>query len=91
MKEEEVRDLLGGTPTEISLNAPVGEEGDMRLEEVIEDHSIMPCDDILIAQSFEDAASETSRPARRQGARIIERRFGLGDWNPDACGDRRPT
>src|SRR5436190_16352744 len=51
MKEEEVRDLLGATPTEVSLNAPVGEEGNMRLEELIQDHSITPSDDILIAQS----------------------------------------
>ena len=87
MKEEEVRDLLGATPTEISLNAPVGEEGDMRLEEVIEDHSIMPSDDILIAQSFEDQLQKLLGQLDDKERVIIERRFGLGDLEPQTLAE----
>src|SRR5688572_9452060 len=37
MKEEEVRDMMQGTPTEVSLSTPVGEETEMHLEDLIED------------------------------------------------------
>jgi len=87
MKEEEVRDLLGATPTEVSLNAPVGEEGDMRLEEVIEDHSITPSDDMLIAQSFEDQLQKLLGQLDDKERLIIERRFGLGDLEPQTLAE----
>jgi RNA polymerase primary sigma factor len=87
MKVEEVRDLLGATPTEISLNAPIGEEGDMRLEEVIEDHSIIPSDDILIAQSFEDQLQKLLGQLDDKERVIIERRFGLGDLEPQTLAE----
>jgi len=87
MKEEEVRDLLGATPTEISLNAPIGEEGEMRLEEVIEDHSIMPSDDILIAKSFEDQLQKLLGQLDDKERLIIERRFGLGDLEPQTLAE----
>jgi RNA polymerase primary sigma factor len=87
MKEEEVRDLLGATPTEVSLNAPVGEEGDMRLEEMIQDHTIMPSDEILIAQSFEDQLRKLLGQLDDKERIIIERRFGLGDREPQTLAE----
>src|SRR5919198_2267382 len=54
MKEEEVRDMMEGTPTEVSLDTPIGEGAEMRLEDLIEDPSVTPVDEILIAQSFEE-------------------------------------
>jgi RNA polymerase primary sigma factor len=87
MKEEEVRDLLGATPTEVSLSAPVGEEGDMRLEEVLEDHSVTPSDDILIAQSFEDQLQKLLGQLDEKERLIIERRFGLGDREPQTLAE----
>jgi len=87
MNEEEVRDLLGATPTEVSLSAPVGEEGDMRLEEVIEDHSITPSDDILIAQSFEEQLQKLLGQLDDKERLIIERRFGLGDREPQTLAE----
>jgi RNA polymerase primary sigma factor len=87
MKEEEVRDLLGATPTEVSLSAPIGEEGDMRLEEVIEDHSITPSDDILIAQSFEEQLQKLLGQLDDKERLIIERRFGLGDREPQTLAE----
>jgi RNA polymerase primary sigma factor len=87
MKEEEVRGLLGATPTEVSLNAPVGEEGDMRLEEVIEDHSITPSDDVLIAQSFEEQLQKLLGQLDDKERLIIERRFGLGDLEPQTLAE----
>jgi RNA polymerase primary sigma factor len=87
MKEHEVRDLLGATPTEVSLNMPVGEEGEMRLEEVIKDQSITPSDDLLIAQSFEEQLSRLLGQLDDKERLIIERRFGLGDRDPQTLAE----
>ena len=81
MKEEEVRDMMGGTPTEVSLNAPVGEEGDMRLEEVIEDHSITPVTTSLLRSLSKNSFRSLLGQLDDKERLIIERRFGLGDRN----------
>src|SRR5262245_37275436 len=54
MTEDDVRDMMEGPPTEVSLSAPVGEEQDMKLEDILEDESITPVDESLIASSFHD-------------------------------------
>jgi len=87
MKEEEIRDLLGATPAEVSLDMPVGEEGDMRLEEVIQDQSITPSDDLLIAQSFEDQLQNLLNQLDDKERVIIERRFGLGHREPQTLAE----
>src|SRR5215470_7634295 len=40
MTEEDVRGMMEGTPTEVSLNAPVGEGTEMRLEDLIQDNHV---------------------------------------------------
>lgn len=87
MKEEDVRDMLGGTPTEVSLSTPVGEEGEMQLEEVIEDQSITPSDRMLIAQSFEEQLQKLLGQLDEKEKVIIERRFGLGDGEPETLAE----
>src|SRR5947208_4861086 len=42
MKEAEVRDMMEGTPTEVSMSTPVGEEDEAYLEDLIQDPSITP-------------------------------------------------
>src|SRR5205823_2409787 len=54
MKEKEVREMMEGTPTEVSLDTPIGEGTEMRLEDLIRDQSVTPVDEALIAQSFEE-------------------------------------
>ena len=87
MKEEDIRDLLGATPAEVSLDMPVGGEGDMRLEEVIQDQSITPSDHLLIAQSFEDQLQNLLNQLDDKERVIIERRFGLGDREPQTLAE----
>jgi RNA polymerase primary sigma factor len=79
IKEEEVRDLMEGTPVEVSLSTPVGDTGEMQLEELIEDVSVTPMDDVLIAQSFEEELQTLLEQLDEKERLIIERRFGLGD------------
>src|SRR2546426_8922849 len=54
MKEEEVRGMMQGTPSEVSLSTPLGDESEMQLEDLIRDPGVTPVDEILIAQSFEE-------------------------------------
>ena len=51
MAESEVRSMQAGVPAEVSLEAVIGNEGDLKLEDLIEDESIVPVDDALIRQS----------------------------------------
>lgn len=87
MKEEDVRDMLGATPTEVSLSTPVGEEGEMQLEEVIQDQSITPSDRMLIAQSFEEELQKLLAQLDEKEKLIIERRFGLRDGEPETLAE----
>ena len=76
--EEAVRDMMEATPAEVSLSTPVGEEGEMQLEEMIQDPSITPTDRMLIAQSFEEQLQNLLGQLDEKEKLIIERRFGLG-------------
>jgi len=79
MTEDDVRGMMEGTPTEVSLSAPVGDEGETRLEEMIQDQSIAPVDEALIAQSFDEQLQTLLSQLDGKERVIIERRFGLGD------------
>jgi len=80
MTEDDVREMMEGTPTEVSLDAPIGGEGtDMRLEDLIQDQTVTPVDEALIAQSFEEQLQTLLRQLDDKERVIIERRFGLGD------------
>ena len=87
MKEEDVRGMMEGTPTEISLDTPIGEGVDMRLQDVIEDQSVTPVDELLIAQSFEEQLQKLLSQLDDKEKIIIERRFGLGDRDPQTLAD----
>src|SRR5439155_19016135 len=87
MKEEEVRDMMEGTPTEVSLSTPVGEEDEAHLEDLIQDPSVTPVDEILIAQSFEEQLQALLSQLDDKEKLIIERRFGLGDREPQTLAE----
>jgi RNA polymerase primary sigma factor len=80
MTEEDVRDMMEGPPTEVSLDSPIGGEGaEMRLEDLIQDQTVTPVDEALIAQSFEEQLQTLLGQLDEKERVIIERRFGLGD------------
>ncbi len=87
MKEEEVRDMMEATPTEVSLSTPVAEEGELKLEDMIEDVSVAPVDEVLIAQSFEEQLQGLLAQLDQKERLIIERRFGLGDREPQTLAE----
>ena len=87
MTEEDVRGMMEGPPTEVSLSTPVGEENETRLEDLIEDPSVAPVDEVLIAQSFEEQLQTLLSQLDDKERVIIERRFGLGDHDPQTLAE----
>src|SRR5262245_5761004 len=87
MSEKDVRDMMEGTPSQVSLDAPVGEGAEMRLEDLIRDQSLTPVDEQLIAQSFEEQLQTLLGQLDEKEKNIIERRFGLGDREPQTLAE----
>jgi RNA polymerase primary sigma factor len=87
MKEKAVREMMEGAPTEVSLDTPIGEGAEMRLEDLIEDQSVTPVDEALIAQSFEEQLQTLLSQLDEKEKIIIERRFGLGDREPQTLAE----
>jgi RNA polymerase primary sigma factor len=87
MTEADVRGMMEGPPTEVSLSALVGEESETRLEDLIEDQSVAPVDEMLIAQSFEEQLQTLLSQLDDKERVIIERRFGLGDREPQTLAE----
>jgi RNA polymerase primary sigma factor len=79
MDEADVREMIEGAPTELSLETPIGGETEMTLEDVLEDVSITPLDEVLIRQSFEEQLKMLLSQLDEKERLIVERRFGLGD------------
>jgi RNA polymerase primary sigma factor len=87
MSEDDVRGMMEGPPTEVSLSTPVGEENETRLEDLIEDPSVAPVDEVMIAQSFEEQLQTLLSQLDEKERVIIERRFGLGDRDPQTLAE----
>ncbi len=88
MTEADVREMMEGIPTEISLDTPIGSEGaEMRLEDLIQDQHVTPVDEALIAQSFEEQLQTLLSQLEDKERVIIERRFGLGDREPQTLAE----
>ncbi len=87
IKEEEVRGLMQGTPSEVSLSAPLSDESEMHLEDVLEDPHVTPVDELLIARSFEEQLQSLLSQLDDKERVIIERRFGLGDREPQTLAE----
>jgi RNA polymerase primary sigma factor len=88
MTEDDVREMMEGAPTEVSLDTPIGGEGaEMRLEDLIQDQTVTPVDEALIAQSFEEQLQTLLSQLDEKERVIIERRFGLGDREPQTLAE----
>jgi RNA polymerase sigma factor (sigma-70 family) len=87
MTEKEVRDRLEGPPTEVSLNAAIGENQDTTLEDMIQDQTIVPVDDLLIERSFHEQLAGLLHQLDDKERTIVERRFGLGDREPQTLAE----
>jgi len=88
MSEDDVREMMEGPPTEVSLDTPIsGESADMRLEDLIRDETVTPVDEALIAQSFEEQLQTLLSQLDDKERTIIDRRFGLGEREPQTLAE----
>jgi RNA polymerase primary sigma factor len=77
MTEAGVKVMQEGVPAEVSLEAPMGTDGEMRLQDVIEDESITPIDDVLVRRSFEEQLHGLLDRLDPKEREIVKRRFGF--------------
>ena len=60
------------------MSAPLGQDSDFHIEDLIEDPNIAPLDKALIAQSFEAQLRQLLEQLDEKERFIVKRRFGLG-------------
>jgi DNA-directed RNA polymerase sigma subunit (sigma70/sigma32) len=87
MSEEDVREMIQGPPSEVSLEAPITGEGDLRLEDVLPDENLTPLDEALIRKSLEEQLHLLLDQLEGKEKLIVERRFGLADRDPETLAE----
>jgi RNA polymerase primary sigma factor len=82
---DKVREILKVSRDPLSLETPVGEEGDSHLGDFLEDlQAVVPADAASLGMLQEHIASVLRSLSARE-RRIIELRFGLVDGHPRTC------
>ncbi len=77
--EDKVRQVLDAARHPVSLEAPVGMEGDAFLGDFIEDHSVPAPMDLAAQQLLRDQISRSLSQLEEREQRIVILRFGLED------------
>jgi RNA polymerase primary sigma factor len=82
LSAEKVKEVLSISQGPLSLEAPVGEEEESRLEEFIEDHgAVAPLEAASFGMMQDDIVSVLRTLSTRE-RRVLELRFGLTDGQP---------
>jgi RNA polymerase primary sigma factor len=79
MEVDEVRRVRRISRKPISLEAPVGDEGDSELSDFIEDESAESPDEGAMAQNLREQTDELLAELTPREERIIRMRFGIGE------------
>ena len=87
MSEADVEEMIQGPPTEVSLDAAIAGDTDLRLEDVLPDESLTPMDEALIRKSFEEQLHLLLEQLDPKERLIVERRFGLSDRDPETLAE----
>jgi RNA polymerase primary sigma factor len=78
MPPEKVRHILKINKEPLSLETPIGEEGDSQLGDLIEDQSAIQPIDAMIQSHLRETASRALASLTPREERIVRMRFGLG-------------
>ena len=78
MAPEKVRHILKITKEPLSLETPIGEEGDSHLGDLIEDQNTIQPIDAMIQSHLRETASRALASLTPREERIVRMRFGLG-------------
>jgi RNA polymerase primary sigma factor len=76
---EKVEEILKISQQPVSLETPIGEEGDTHLEDFIEDHSGPAPADAAFSQLLKEQLREVLETLPDREARVLQLRFGLED------------
>ena len=74
-----IRRMIGWSSQPLSLEQPVGEEGDMELGELVEDHSLLDLDEVTDVHLLNELLETLLRDLTAREARILRLRYGLQD------------
>jgi RNA polymerase primary sigma factor len=87
MKESDVEEMIQGPPSEVSLEAPLAGNAELKLEDVLPDGSLTPLDEALIRKSLEEQLYLLLGQLDDKERLIVERRFGLSDREPETLAE----
>ena len=87
MTEAHVEEMIQWPPSEVSLEAPILGNSELRLEDVLPDCSLTPLDEMLIRKSLEEQLYLLLGQLDAKERLIVERRFGLSDREPETLAE----
>ena len=79
---EQMEGVLNAPTYTISLEKPVGEDGENQLGEFIEDEEIPPPVDLILDEELHEQLQEVLWKLPSRERRIVDLRFGLSDGDP---------
>ncbi len=75
---EKIAAALEAVREPISLQTPIGEEGDASLGDLVEDLSAENPEDVFVGRSIEEGAQDALRSLTPREEKVIRMRFGIG-------------
>jgi RNA polymerase primary sigma factor len=87
MSEADVEEMIQGPPSEVSLDAAITSDTDLKLQDVLPDESLTPLDEALIRKSLEEQLYQLLEQLDPKERLIVERRFGLSDRDPETLAE----
>jgi RNA polymerase primary sigma factor len=79
---EKIRQMMRWASRPLSLEQPVGEEGDIELGDFVEDEDELPPDELADVQLLNDTITRLLDGLTAREARILKLRYGLQDGQP---------
>jgi len=76
---EKVQKILKVTKKTISLETPIGEEGDSRLADFIEDKEAISPQDVLISSNMTRQIQGVLSTLNQREEKVLRMRFGIGE------------
>jgi RNA polymerase primary sigma factor len=81
---DKIRAILKIYKEPLSLETPIGNDGDSHLEDFIEDKASVVMLDTVIQQELKTQVEKSLHSLTKKEAEIIKRRFGIGDSAPQS-------
>ena len=80
--EEEVKDIISYLQNPVSLESPVGEDGESSLGDMVEDHSGQTPEEAMDILARQEALRELVDTLTERERQVVRMRYGLGEEKP---------